>query len=49
MPIVKKVWGAVNALVEEAVFHEPEGMLKWGWFGGRRRFYGLVATKVELA
>jgi hypothetical protein len=40
----------MNALVEEAVFHESESILKWGWFGERRGFYGpgLVA-KVELA
>ena len=38
----------MNALIEEAVFHESERILKWGWFGGRKGFYGkpgLVATK----
>jgi hypothetical protein len=30
----------MNALVEEAVFHESERIVKWGWFGGRRGFYG---------
>jgi len=41
----------MNALLEETVFHESERNLEWGWFGGRRGFYGkpgLVATKVEL-
>jgi hypothetical protein len=29
----------MNAQVEEAVLHESERILKWGWFGGRRGFY----------
>jgi hypothetical protein len=29
----------MNAQVEEAVLHESERVLKWGWFGGRRGFY----------
>jgi hypothetical protein len=41
----------MNALVEEAVFHESERILKWGWFGARRGFYGLASLqqKVEQA
>ena len=40
----------MSAQVEEAVLHESGGILKWGWFGGRRGFYGQpgLVAEVEL-
>jgi hypothetical protein len=41
----------MNALIE-AVFHESERILGWGWFGERRGFYGgkpRLVAKVEPA
>jgi hypothetical protein len=37
----------MNALTEEAVFHESKRILGWGWFGGRRGFMEEATPRCE--
>ena len=37
----------MDALAEEAVFHESKRILGWGWFGGRRGFMEEATPRCE--